>query len=1394
MHDPARFTQWNNPKLIELADLLRRVDEHLNAERYLLDTPLAVRLKTLNIAPAADRDGVLGCLASLQLATHALAAHEWRHSLNLGELLHHGDDQRLLHAARAAYQAPARSLLEAFCASANNAHSVDLRHKYPLLVLCSVLETPKAEAFGATLLRALDWYGQHLGESASPRVTRQLILRAMALDLDPHANAMGFDFQASSLSGKSIRQLRTQISDHLDEQPIRWPSEMRPLANWLLTPHLPLELQVTDIPEDLAWRRSNTWVHFSQGVNLAELSSPGSAVQLGFAQLCELSSQLLANANARDSRAVHALSSIALSGPLLHWGRSNGLLPDQPIDQFTGDEATRMLNEFSAREERLVKAIALLSAPAPMRLDLAREEMQRRAIPDSTRFVKKPPLGFWDHHWRDSSPGYPQPIAAAEVIAANVLRDTPEAYVPEHLLGPDSKRHPQNLMLDDMPDIEGRFTRQFEQWASATRKGCLHNLEGMLRDLPDDSLAPLQTGTLTFHLLRQFEFSRWELAAGVIGLGMREAIDRLAPLRGQYGFVIEADMGHSKCYYEVFPYCSLIRQRADLTHLPTYDAWSRVDQNAVYTFPMDAQAYLNGTAPRDIESSQVILEPILGPLSPDSASLDGLAGMISHKMTDALFSDVHIEALRAHCRGKTYFDRSSPLKMFIPLWGPIEDFKEGLATGNRALLRWALIGLPLDVLSLVVPGLKLGTMSMRYALFGSRLGLSRSLPLLRELGRQFVREAIALVNPFGALVTVKNMLIGLGRRVRDLFNKGQKLARIRIAALTRRARPLQLAADQAPKLGPTQHVHRLDDGSTWILHRSEPLATGKPRSFLIDPANSTPCGPALRRTSDAGPLTRRPAVDLPLEHDPQAGAWILRDEAPGLSRRWISWGDDHFLEAGGTVYRKTRLPDNSDVLRPAHSSTLKSFDTRLKPSNCRPGRSLRLQACITGALRNLDHSNAVAQNTNGSNIVPWFTDVSIRPSASGHIVHNGFIATSRGGVVSPIGRVTRSQYKSTVRAEVVGGNDMFKQIRVNEGIVETVADSRIVSAVVARRRNSNLYVMVTRLDDEAYYKCMYRAGDTQLSLQRIKRLPPQHHAADNLAEDEALHYIFNGSADAHHYFRLNRPEEALPNLATLGASLDAADKRFVERFIGGPFDMHTTPEQAALFCKFAQQKLVIRKRGPSSSWASISSATQPAQRTNIARVLNALHDDPHRFTAQNLLLASTTKQMGRGPRNLAYVSVTFKPATGRASEIHYSLSGLRDPAFDLALTARVQAKNLPLGWKWSKGKPVDPQGTHFINSQFSAAANARNPGADQLLYLPDLSDIRVLGAPSGQRRMLDSERMILRSLNASIGRFEDVEEMRVFSMKPTCQSCTVGLASLRNKLPPGRFTVLEGAV
>lgn len=348
--------------------------------------------------------------------------------------------------------------------------------------------------------------------------------------------------------------------------------------------------------------------------------------------------------------------------------------------------------------------------------------------------------------------------------------------------------------------------------------------------------------------------------------------------------------------------------------------------------------------------------------------------------------------------------------------------------------------------------------------------------------------------------------------------------------------------------------------------------------------------------------------------------------------------------------------------------------------------------------------------------------------------------------------------------------------------------------MVATRKADGVQVMIARVDDQAYYKGVFGPDSDKITLTRITdNVPSEPSSHQTLSENDALHYIYNGSVDAHNYFKIVNPQEALPNLKRVASKLTPADKKWLQQYIGGPFELGTQPEEAALFCRFSQHHLLVSSRGPSSSWSTVTRQTPAPLRTEIATHLEVLHGNSGRFTGENLLQPATTQAMAKGGKNLAFLRVKFKDPS-KAQSIFYSLSGLRNAELDVPLTRMMRKGELPAGWTREGEVCIAPDGTRYINSQFTRPRNADNPGSEYLLFLPDLSNTRALDTLPTQQRMLDSERMILLAFNKGVPRLSEVDELLVFSQKPTCQSCTLGLASLRSKMPPGKFTVVEGAV
>ncbi|EIK96463.1 hypothetical protein PMM47T1_11067 [Pseudomonas sp. M47T1] len=1395
MNGLPRWRHWGNNDLLKLAGLQTRVTQYLQDQRYTLDAVLTRALKDLNLVPDASKKGLQNCLTQLQQAQHVLAGVVLRDTMALDELLDDSDTPVIREVTRTAYAAPATCLLEALAPD-------PVADRPALLTLAHLLEGEAAQALGTQLLGALDWYGQYSDETPSALMTYKLLLKALTLDLDPKGTLRDFDFEQPALQGMAVSGLRDRITDHHMKG---LAAHYRPLVAWLLTAHLPVELQVPDVPAHLAWRRSNLWVHLNQGTQLAELIEPGSAVRIGFQGLCRYASQLAS----QDDEAAQPLLAITLVRSLREWGIANGLLT--PLEKDSPAALQRVMSEFSQREEELALTVEHLQQPPPDRLAMARQVLKQRAIDPDSRFLRRPEKPWGDELWRAfyRNPSF-RHINALDVVAASKALGTPADFVPAHVQGHDGTFYPAFMNMHGLPDVAARFEREFAPWLAQSRKACGAMIRLLLSDLPKEQRAPL-FGEVTVLVVRKFEYSAFELLAGLVGLLYRELVDRVSTDHGQYGFMLQARHQGRLYYYEVLPYAGLIRLRPELQPLPIYDPSLRVDRNDKWELPIDANAYLTGSAPRTTSSVDVALERLL---TLEAIATDTLTAKQAETYFDDLTSTLaervgeqfmfkHAQRLHLKLRGQTAFDQAHPAKkvtqVFIPFWGAAEDWNEGLATGDRGQLRWAALGLGLETAGLAVPAARITALSVRTARIGARLGLQASLPALRNLVAQTSLSIADQFNPAGLALMLPKALSRIGKTGRSALRwlKRKRSLPVLRPASTRPLRPTP-GVDYR-RQSSDYRLRRLDDGQSLILYRSQRKGE-RARLFMIAPDTGGPCGRALTRTADNGGLLRRPPGQIPLEFDEASQSWILRDTTPQLTQHWMAWGDDLYLSAGSVIYRKTTLASGTTVLRRVHSRSLSRALDDIQVTPCRVKRGDPMQMiCGPSArsVRNTSHTNTSPGQTEGSDFAPWFTDRRITAGSRERLVHGQQVWRIEENTLKHVRHLSPNEYSPQVTCRILGGNDRFKQIEI-DCLVQAIDDTRRISAVVVPRRSDETLVLITRADDLAYYRADYRLGQQDLTLTRIASSPPQATARPGpLTEDDALHYIYNGAYDANHLLRSVVPAVIDQNISVLASRLTADHRKWLKRYISGPFVLDTTPEQAALYCHYTQRKLVLRARGDRDQWHSITEHTPEALRARIAADLNAIHGSHDRFTAANLLLAGTTRQMATAPKNLAYVRLAYKDP-GRPDAIYYSLSGFQKPEFDLTLSRRMamaDREGLEPGWRLTADSATAPDGTRFINAQFRPQRTGqRNPPDQELLFLPDLNNMNRLEELSEQRRMFDSERMILARLNKDITDFSSVNSILVFSMKPTCQSCTVGLSDLRGKVAPGKFQVVEGAL
>ncbi|WP_226505558.1 hypothetical protein [Pseudomonas sp. MWU16-30317] len=560
----------------------------------------------------------------------------------------------------------------------------------------------------------------------------------------------------------------------------------------------------------------------------------------------------------------------------------------------------------------------------------------------------------------------------------------------------------------------------------------------------------------------------------------------------------------------------------------------------------------------------------------------------------------------------------------------------------------------------------------------------------------------------------------------------------------------------------------------------------RPQNYLTDSVTGKPYGPALWPLNDAGDLGLRGPGIIKLKQE--GGGLSFPDPQPDLTKVWVKWGEELYLEVGSARYKHVILADDSHVLRRTNDTQLKRTDD-FAAVICRPKRGLEPDPCRVRSFRNTDFVDAPVLSEPGRDVVPWFNNRTLSADAEGRFVDNEALWTVRGN--GKLVRVGKKKYLPAdalphVQVQVNGGNDLFKQVTLEGGVFAEVADSRTVSGVVAQYKTSAGQVLVVRADDNLYYRADYAPGDTSLEMQRMTLSPDV--ANQPVTEDDYLALIHNGSGEAHRVIPLLSPEQLADDLKLIEADLANRTDLALEQFIGGPFNMHTSPAEAALFCKYTQTRLISHAKDTARYRFSLNAETPLAVRERLAGDLNVLYRDAL-FDADSILARETLRSSTHTGKNLAYLHVRFNDGA-RPDRLYYAWSGeksaVRVPLAELEDALRAGTSQAPEGWK------LVPEGLEYENVIYINAQPEVLPGTSSVLFLPDIQHRSLGQVGKNNTRLLDSERNIVTRIKQDGLETASLASVDAFTVRPTCQSCTIGLDGLKTDMAGVDFNLFEG--
>ncbi|MEB0093653.1 MULTISPECIES: deaminase domain-containing protein [unclassified Pseudomonas] len=1421
------FAHWGRHELADFDTLLGMLGSQRNQNKPNFDFPLLTlaqrtapdtqSLPVEHVSPAqllsryrlelpSNLSDIDACIETLNLAKEALLRTIINESVTIEELLDSNGLTIIKKTTQAFKASNTESILDQLIFPELVQLAVaDIRLR-PMATLATLLESATAQDLGQHLLKAIDWYGADAQEKTSPIVLAKLILKAIALELDPDSNLKGFDVDQTANWGKSYAAICADIERHFTYSGMVFSPAAAQFATVILAPNYPAGLKVDGVPAQLAYRRSTAWLQLQHGIHLAEILSPGASHRMSYQQLLTYPMNLITDA----PEETMALISSTLTPPLLDWAQANRLIGSKPKDGYTADDLDKAFAAFSKHERNLKEAIEQLKKAPPDRLVMTQQALDQRGIPANTLFLDR--SGYSNEYIRANarSFAYNHPLVvmqgykAFDLLATGRLKGGQSTWMPALVRGHDGNYYPNFLNISSLPDIPSMFAAAFDTWWDDTALAVRSLVNALLDDLAQDERLAIEQGQVRLHTLRSGNLDLYSASHNTPhNKDLLNTPSDTHPTVARFGFLLHSIHRGNHYYHEIFPYSGFIRRRDDLVQHRT-----ALESRSTAMLPFDWTAYSTGTAP-DLQAKSRVIVHHLNTYGPPQAPFEHL---ISFPRRKQIINDIARQiALRNRQqlfemkRGSTAFDKPNAVVEFlknyiIPVWGPLEDLIEAAQSPRgqlKALL--ATLSLTLDILSIVFPVAKVAGLSTRFVKTTATFGLRAGLPRLGTLAKGMAVAAHQTLNPAagitGVLMFVGKIPLRLNRAGLNLIETGiVQVRKLLDLASSRRAALLSLSSRQATawtQKTANYRMNTVDEWSNVVVFEDDFRSLTRPGRYLVDPETHRPYGSALMQLNDAGDLSRKAPYEIEISH--QNGNWAVLDDTPDLSKTWVRWGDELTLDAGGISYKLVPKGEGS-VLRRSES-----FDAgdRLKSTTvatCRLPRGLDLKHCSANTFRNVNHSGLQARTNLGRNVQPWFTDISITASQNtGEFVHNRFIWRSQNSnyLKAIKHKLGPDQYKVSILAEVTGGNDIFKRIAVKGGIVGTINDTREISAVVAVRRGNGLKVIVTRVDDQAYYKAIFTDGQKNITFERMQ-VNLKSAPTTQLSDNDYLAHIYNGSFDANAFIKTLSPDVINADLKTIKAEIDAGRTPYINRYIGGPYDMGTTAEEAALFCKYTRSHFEIVPRKTSPYWKAISKDTPLAARTEIANQLNRLHLSPRKFTADNILMPHTTRLMSQNNKNLAYMKVSFKDPKAHADKVFYAISGLKKTDTDVELTKFIDGeRSAEAGWTIRDGIAHSSDNVSYINSQRTRMATGAQRDPDEVIFLPDLKSHSEL-LPSGNHRMLDTEHMILNRFYKEQIDFKDVGSIHVFSTKPTCPSCTMGLAGLRAHLPEGKFEVFEG--
>lgn len=649
--------------------------------------------------------------------------------------------------------------------------------KYVNNLMASTIGKHWAEGY----LRALEWYGTESDEPAFAEDLQQLLMAAIVLNIDPakgevecSGRVLDYGLYKPANAECHPAQVMRSLEKHLvDTHKIK--ASAAPLAAYMLTADVAPELLVKDIPAAMTIG-SPAWVAHSVTVAKIETIAPGASLSMTYEQI-----ESYAELEPFDEQ-LEQLFALIVIAPLLNWGAMNGLFAYNLDGEYTVDNFQASETQYSQYTEALEQCSDAFNTPLPTREEEALKEL-KRAMPDGAYLTNKNYL-HTDH-------------AMGQLISIHELFTSGD-LINEGWVGNTLSRHIYTSFesneldqaipyLSRLQNVHELYKETFDNYFKQLQRGTSTALKLALSKMPEKDRIRLEYGVLSFYTVRK-KFSDH--------IATETQADR-DKHRGRYGVIICANYDSTPYYYELFTLRAECRSRQDLkrvferTPIEYFDPSEDSDKNQeqwqtqAIDWPLDIDAYLNGTAPVNNVVNKLVVEKLWesyeDELDPPffRTQLDTFFSQRTTDIVDILlkfFPPAKYEELYEVGYGVTPLEaarknREQHVELVLNLIIPFKSCIEDLASGDPDRKASGVFGCALDAVAMV--GAVVGVAS-KFASVALKSGslLSRSVKLIRVSGN----FALSLVNPLdgvpsllkkGGTLTKNGVLLITGQGIKS---------------------------------------------------------------------------------------------------------------------------------------------------------------------------------------------------------------------------------------------------------------------------------------------------------------------------------------------------------------------------------------------------------------------------------------------------------------------------------------------------------------------------------------------------------------------------------------------------------------------------------------------------